>query len=296
MRKAVEAASEAMRSYLLKMAATPEWAGWLRAAQVLSAHSGANLRKTDDSYRQESKIALWGTIEQWALLSYTVKPSAIPRLVPVDASASDTACELVYGEQEVMASDQAAALRAPQGSKHPARTNAGRLGMDPSEATANLEFLLQVEGWKVYRRPDERGAEAYCKFVSKEIWVQRSGDLWTDFHRLAHEVGHALIHQPENNKPAVEKPSMWAGEIEAEAVAMLLGDLLGADIAWEAARYILCRSTGHPSEWIDFRVETLAFSDRVKNVVVAAVETIQDLSVAALAEARFESHVEYESV
>jgi hypothetical protein len=135
-----------------------------------------------------------------------------------------------------------------------------------------LELLLHAEGWRVYRRPDDRGAESYCDLAKKIVWVQRSGDSWRDFHRMAHETGHALIHQPEATRPAE-----WAGEIEAEAVAMLLGQMLGVGIAKETAGYMLYRSAGRQGAQEGFQIEEMAFSVRVVGAVETALETIWDL-------------------
>jgi hypothetical protein len=289
MSEEMQAVVAGLRQYLQQTAERPEWAGWLQAAQVLAPHSGTDLRRTDDSYRWDSKIALWGTQEQWRELGYEVQAGAKSRLAPMEKS--DTKWEVVYSEQDVAGGPNAAVLRAPKGAKTPARASSARQGVDPSEAITTLEFLLQVEGWKVFRRPDERGAEAHCKYVERQVWVQRSGDLWTDFHRLAHEAGHALLYRPESKRQA-----MWEGEIEAEAVAMLLGQLLGVEIARETVQYILYRSTGRPSPWVDFKVETVVFSERVLGVVEAAVETIRDLTPEMVARHAIEPDEEYESV
>jgi hypothetical protein len=267
----IEVVVAQMRIRLAEMAARPEWAGWLKTASVLAPHSGRNQGQVNDSYRWESKIALWGTEEQWHNLGYTIQAKAEPRLVLIDAKRPGKGWELIFSEKEAVATEGACALRAPKGSKWTAKTTPERGQKDPAEAISTLEFLLQVEGWKLFRRPDDRGAEAYCKFEEKKIWVARSGDLWTDFHRMAHEVGHVLLHQAEL------EPAVWEGEIEAEAVAMLFGQVLEAEIAEETARYMLCRSTGHPGEWESFQVEDVAFAPRVVEAVEAALATIGDL-------------------
>ena len=94
----LEAEVHQLKAYLLEVAAQPEWRGWLKAAAVLAPHSGPNQRRGEDPYRYESRIALWGTREQWDQLGYTVQPKAKPRMAPDEAGQD---WETVYSEQEV---------------------------------------------------------------------------------------------------------------------------------------------------------------------------------------------------
>jgi antirestriction protein ArdC len=99
----------------------------------------------------------------------------------------------------------------------------------------NLIDLAENLGFPYVENLIQGGAEGYTQFNPKRIVVNTGMNDLHRFEVLTHELGHALLHDPENG----DRPGhRGIGEVEAESVAYIVSSALGVDVGSSAFGYI----------------------------------------------------------
>ena len=115
--------------------------------------------------------------------------------------------------------------------EHPAQRLSGD---DPDGSYDGLVAVARGIGYSVQEDFLPGGTNGVCRFGSKTITVDPSNDPIQMVKTLAHELGHAILHDPDGG---------WLGsrelaELEAESVAFVVGDGLGLDTSAYSFGYV----------------------------------------------------------
>jgi antirestriction protein ArdC len=108
-------------------------------------------------------------------------------------------------------------------------------GDDPAGHYDRLRAMAHGIGFKVTETEFEDGRNGDCNFDTKEIRVKASNEPLQRVKTLAHELGHALLHEPSEG---AERLSRDLIELEAESVAYVVGQRLGIDTGEYSFGYV----------------------------------------------------------
>lgn len=110
-------------------------------------------------------------------------------------------------------------------------------------AEGQFQSLFDVAdsfGFRVEKQELSGGTNGYCSHVEKLIVVESRNDEVQQVKTLAHELGHALLHEEGSDLPREQK------EIEAESVAYVVSNALGIDSGQYSFGYLTSWAHGDP--------------------------------------------------
>jgi antirestriction protein ArdC len=142
-------------------------------------------------------------------------------------------------------------------------------GEDPDGAYAQLVEVAHTLGYTVEEDflPGERNGD--CNFVERRIRVEVSNSPAQQVKTLAHEIGHALMHEDFTNRELAE--------LEAESVAFIVCEGLQLD----TSRY----SFGYVANWAGGGDEAIknitASGNRIQLAAKSILDALERLAVAA---------------
>jgi hypothetical protein len=159
------------------------------------------------------------------------------------------------------------AVCAKCGTKLEAFTMPERPELPPGDVPAGLLDTLHMYAAEIgypidYGQP--HGGEGHCDHDGRRIVLAAGMSEAEETHTALHEIGHALLHHPEGERPASED----VRETEAESVAFLVASLLGLDLGSVAFDYV--------AGWAPDLDTVTAVGGRVMGAakqILAAVET-----------------------
>ena len=111
-------------------------------------------------------------------------------------------------------------------------------GQAPAGLWDGLAVQVRVAGFDLVRVPDEsviRGANGVTDYVSKTASVRSNMSDASQVKTLAHELGHVLMHGPDNQEARQHR---GIGEVEAESVALMIGAAHGMDTSLYTVPYV----------------------------------------------------------
>src|SRR5690625_2794761 len=111
-------------------------------------------------------------------------------------------------------------------------------GEAPDGLWDGLAVLVEERGFEVLRVPHEdmiHGANGLTDYTAKTVAVRQNMDPAAQVKTLAHELGHVMLHGPENSEARQHR---GVGEVEAESVALMVGAAHGLDTTDYTVAYV----------------------------------------------------------
>lgn len=113
-------------------------------------------------------------------------------------------------------------------------------------------------------------ANGWCKHSDKTIAVKDSNDEAMQVKTLAHELGHALMHEDREN---LDRP---LAELEAESVAFVVCRALGLDTSDYSFGYVAGWSRDGDKAAERIKASASRIHDAAKSILSAVVETARE--------------------
>lgn len=118
------------------------------------------------------------------------------------------------------------------------------------------------------------GANGVTDYTAKTVTVRENMDPAAQVKTLAHELGHVLLHGPDNDDARQHR---GIGEVEAESVALMIGAAHGMDTSGYTIPYVstwAARVDGkEPGEIVK------ATGERVRKTALAILERLDTAQV-----------------
>ncbi|TFD79228.1 ArdC-like ssDNA-binding domain-containing protein [Cryobacterium fucosi] len=111
-------------------------------------------------------------------------------------------------------------------------------GEAPAGLWEGLAAQVYASGFDLVRVPDEasiHGANGMTDYGAKTVSVRENMDPAAQAKTLAHELGHVLMHGPDQPEARQHR---GIGEVEAESVALMIGAAHGMDTAGYTIPYV----------------------------------------------------------
>ncbi|MBT2483112.1 MULTISPECIES: ImmA/IrrE family metallo-endopeptidase [unclassified Microbacterium] len=151
-------------------------------------------------------------------------------------------------------------------------------GEAPAGLWGGLTAQVETAGFTVVRVPHEgmiHGANGMTDYTNRTVAVRENMDPAAQLKTLAHELGHVLMHGPDQ---AEARQHRGIGEVEAESVALMIGAAHGMDTSGYTIPYV--------STWaarVDGKepVEVVkATGERVRKTTLAILDQLDTVQVA----------------
>lgn len=111
-------------------------------------------------------------------------------------------------------------------------------GEAPTGLWEGLTKQIEAAGFTLGDAPDAssiHGANGVTNYTDKTVFVRGDMDAAARVKTLAHELGHVLMHDPENADVRLHR---GIGEVEAESVALMIGAAHGMDTTGYTIPYV----------------------------------------------------------
>lgn len=111
-------------------------------------------------------------------------------------------------------------------------------GEAPAGLWEGLAEQVEAAGFALSNAPDAssiQGANGVTNYTDKTVLVRADMDAAARVKTLAHELGHVLMHDPENADVRLHR---GIGEVEAESVALMIGAAHGMDTSGYTIPYV----------------------------------------------------------
>lgn len=111
-------------------------------------------------------------------------------------------------------------------------------GEAPKGLWAGLAKQIEVAGFVLGEAPDAasiHGANGVTNYTERTVFVRADMDEAARVKTLAHELGHVLMHDPENTDVRLHR---GISEVEAESVALMIGAAHGMDTSSYTIPYV----------------------------------------------------------
>lgn len=111
-------------------------------------------------------------------------------------------------------------------------------GEAPAGLWEGLAKQVEAAGFSLGDVPDTpsiHGANGVTNYTEKSVLVRADMDAAARVKTLAHELGHVLMHDPENADTRLHR---GIGEVEAESVALMIGAAHGMDTTGYTIPYV----------------------------------------------------------
>jgi len=111
-------------------------------------------------------------------------------------------------------------------------------GHAPTGLWDGLAAQVRTRGFEVLRVPHEgiiHGANGMTDYTAKTVAVRENMDPAAQVKTLAHELGHVLLHGPDQEDARRHR---GIGEVEAESVALMIGAAHGMDTSGYTIPYV----------------------------------------------------------
>ncbi|HET6918286.1 MAG TPA: ArdC-like ssDNA-binding domain-containing protein [Jiangellaceae bacterium] len=145
-------------------------------------------------------------------------------------------------------------------------------GQAPEGLWEGLAAQIEARGFTVRAVPDAAaigGANGLTDYVTGEVSVRMDMDDAARVKTLAHELGHVMLHGPDNPDACLHR---GIAEVEAESVALMIGAAHGLDTTSYTVPYVSCWASSVPGK---SPVEVVtATAERVRATAVTVLDSL----------------------
>ena len=110
----------------------------------------------------------------------------------------------------------------------------------PGDAYSQLRNVARGLGFSVQEEFLKQGTNGECSHIERTIRIEARNDERQQVKTLAHELGHAILHEPGEGRPT----SRALLELEAESVAYVVCQNLGIETGDYSFGYVATWSGG----------------------------------------------------
>ena len=146
-------------------------------------------------------------------------------------------------------------------------------GQAPDGLWDGLAAQVDARGFTLKRVPNAAaigGANGITDYLTREVAVRTDMDAAAQVKTLAHELGHVLLHGPDNQDAAMHR---GITEVEAESVALIIGAAHDLDTASYTIPYVTSWARSVPGKT---PVEVVqATAERVRRTAVSILDQIE---------------------
>jgi N-terminal domain of anti-restriction factor ArdC/IrrE N-terminal-like domain len=150
-------------------------------------------------------------------------------------------------------------------------------GQAPVGLWDGLAAQVEARGFTLRRVPDATaigGANGLTDYASQVVCVRTDMDPAAQVKTLAHELGHVLLHSPDNGDVGLHR---GIAEVEAESVALMIGAGHGVDTSSYTVPYVSSWAGSVPGR---SPVEVVqATADRVRVAAIGVLDSLDTVQV-----------------
>ena len=146
-------------------------------------------------------------------------------------------------------------------------------GQAPEGLWEGLAAQVEARGFTLKQVPNSAvigGANGITDYSTREVAVRTDMDAAAQVKTLAHELGHVMLHGPDNEDAAMHR---GIAEVEAESVALMIGAAHDLDTASYTIPYVTSWASSVPGKT---PVEVVqATADRVRTTAVSILDQLE---------------------
>lgn len=146
-------------------------------------------------------------------------------------------------------------------------------GQAPEGLWDGLTAQVEARGFTFRRVPNAAaigGANGTTDYLTREVAVRTDMDAAAQVKTLAHELGHVMLHGPDNEDAAMHR---GIAEVEAESVALMIGATHDLDTASYTIPYVTSWASSVPGKT---PVEVVqATAERVRRTAVSILDQLE---------------------
>ena len=146
-------------------------------------------------------------------------------------------------------------------------------GQAPEGLWEGLAAQVEARGFSLKRVPNAAalgGANGITDYLTREVAVRTDMDAAAQVKTLAHELGHVMLHGPDNEEAAMHR---GIAEVEAESVALMIGAAHDLDTAIYTIPYVTSWASSVPGR---SPVEVVqATAERVRRTAVSILDQLE---------------------
>lgn len=150
-------------------------------------------------------------------------------------------------------------------------------GQAPKGLWGGLAAQVEARGFILKRVPNAAaigGANGVTDYSAREVSVRTDIDPAAQTKTLCHELGHVLLHGPENEDAALHR---GIAEVEAESVALMIGAAHDLDTASYTIPYVTSWASSVPDKTpVEVVQET---AERVRRAAVTILDQLDTAKV-----------------
>ncbi|MGN6128963.1 MAG: ImmA/IrrE family metallo-endopeptidase [Nocardioidaceae bacterium] len=150
-------------------------------------------------------------------------------------------------------------------------------GQAPGGLWDGLAAQIEARGFTVRGVPDASaigGANGLTDYSSQLVCVRTDMDPAAQVKTLAHELGHVLLHGPDNLDALLHRGT---AEVEAESVALMIGAAHGLDTSGYTVPYVSSWASSVPGSPAIEVVQATA--ERVRTAAIRVLENLDTAQV-----------------
>lgn len=150
-------------------------------------------------------------------------------------------------------------------------------GQAPEGLWEGLAAQVEARGFALKQVPNATtisGANGITDYVRHEVSVRTDMDAAAQVKTLAHELGHVMLHGPDNQDAVLHR---GVAEVEAESVALMIGAAHGLDTTSYTIPYVTSWASSVPGK---SPVEVVqATAERVRKTAVGILDELDTIQL-----------------
>ena len=258
---------EVLEQGIKDLTSSDRWTAWLESAAKFHHYSFGNQMLIALQRPDASRVA---GFKAWQALGRQVRKGehGLRILAPMAKKDADTGESRIFGFRGVAVFD----ISQTDGEELP-EIASNLTGDGPEGAFQALERFAHAIDFTVKIEPTGE-ANGWCRHLDKVIAVKDTNDPAMQVKTLAHEIGHAMMH---DGADMLERPLK---ELEAESVAFVVCRALGIDSGAYSFGYVAGWARGEEGAIKALKASAGRIHDAAKKILDAVTADAKELVAA----------------